>query len=99
MRRTTPAPASSFPNFRAAFSKGHLTRTDIMCTRPAYTAVLRSYRVSNLQPSGPDAQTLPPGHRGPNRWTFAMEEKQRVMNNLKREAPAVPAVLLTVHAL
>ncbi|GBN45245.1 hypothetical protein AVEN_250997-1 [Araneus ventricosus] len=81
MTRTTPVPASPFPNFRAPSSYGHLTRTDIMCTRPANTAVLQANRVSNLQPSGPDAETSPPGHRGPNRWTFAMEEKQRVMNN------------------
>ncbi|GBM57777.1 hypothetical protein AVEN_90947-1 [Araneus ventricosus] len=63
MTRTThelPAPSLSFRTIPAG---GHLAPTDLACTRPAYTAVLRWNRDSNLQPSDPE--TLPPGHRVP----------------------------------
>ncbi|GBL78685.1 hypothetical protein AVEN_65254-1 [Araneus ventricosus] len=40
MTRTTPEPESLSPNFQAIPAEGYLTTTDLMCTRPAYTAVL-----------------------------------------------------------
>ncbi|GBL80633.1 hypothetical protein AVEN_225303-1 [Araneus ventricosus] len=43
---------------------GHLVPTDLTCTRPAYTAVLRWNRVSDLEPSGTEVEKLPPGHHG-----------------------------------
>ncbi|GBN29803.1 hypothetical protein AVEN_33460-1, partial [Araneus ventricosus] len=64
MTRTTPelAPPS---NFCTTPEGGNLATTDLTCTRPAYTAVLQWNRVSNLEPSTPEVETLPPGHRGP----------------------------------
>ncbi|GBL77149.1 hypothetical protein AVEN_12780-1 [Araneus ventricosus] len=38
--------------------------TDLTCTTPAYMAVLRWNRVSNLELSVPEVETLSPGHRG-----------------------------------
>ncbi|GBL85758.1 hypothetical protein AVEN_193202-1 [Araneus ventricosus] len=43
----------------------HLTY-DLTCKRPTYTADLQCNRVSNLEPSGPKAETLSLGHRGPH---------------------------------
>ncbi|GBM41488.1 hypothetical protein AVEN_229117-1 [Araneus ventricosus] len=42
--------------------------TDLTCTRPASTADLRWNRFWNLEASGPEVQTLPPGHRGRLKW-------------------------------
>ncbi|GBL78705.1 hypothetical protein AVEN_65267-1 [Araneus ventricosus] len=64
MTRTTPELAHPNPNSRTTPAGGHLAQTDLACTRPAYTVVLRWNRVSNLEPSGLEAETLPPSHRG-----------------------------------
>ncbi|GBM11268.1 hypothetical protein AVEN_267830-1 [Araneus ventricosus] len=48
-------------NFRTTTGEGHLALTNLTCTRSAYTAVLWWNRVSNLEPSGHEAETLPPG--------------------------------------
>ncbi|GBL93876.1 hypothetical protein AVEN_153636-1 [Araneus ventricosus] len=40
---------------------------DLACNRPTYTAYLQCNRFSNLKRSGPEAETLPLGHRGPSR--------------------------------
>ncbi|GBM54690.1 hypothetical protein AVEN_121566-1 [Araneus ventricosus] len=58
MTRTTPELAPPSPNFHAT----RLTTTyDLACNRPH----TQWNRVSNLEPSGPKAETLPLGHRGP----------------------------------
>ncbi|GBM29351.1 hypothetical protein AVEN_175989-1 [Araneus ventricosus] len=64
MTRTILELASLSPNFLAIPAGRHLAPTDLACTRPAYTAVFRWKRVSNLEPSGPEVETLSPGHRG-----------------------------------
>ncbi|GBL98144.1 hypothetical protein AVEN_268239-1 [Araneus ventricosus] len=61
MTKTTPELASPSPNFRTTPTGGHLALTDLTCTRPV---VHRWNQVSSLQPSGPEIETLPPGHRG-----------------------------------
>ncbi|GBL85810.1 hypothetical protein AVEN_63149-1 [Araneus ventricosus] len=63
MTRTTPETALASPNFRATPAGRHLASTDFTCTRPAYTAVFRWNRVSNLESSDLEAETLPQGHR------------------------------------
>ncbi|GBO28147.1 hypothetical protein AVEN_61808-1, partial [Araneus ventricosus] len=37
---------------------------DLKCIMPKYTADLQWNRVSNMEPSGPEAEILPLGHRG-----------------------------------
>ncbi|GBM75666.1 hypothetical protein AVEN_45554-1 [Araneus ventricosus] len=65
MTRTTPELAPPSPNFHATPTGGRLATTyDLACNRPPYTADLQWNRVSNLEPSGPKAETLPLGHRG-----------------------------------
>ncbi|GBO20806.1 hypothetical protein AVEN_176857-1 [Araneus ventricosus] len=59
MTRTTPELPSPF--FRTIPTGGYLAPTDLTCTRPSYTAVLRWNRDSNLEPSGPEVEILPPG--------------------------------------
>ncbi|GBO02250.1 hypothetical protein AVEN_89404-1 [Araneus ventricosus] len=39
---------------------------DLTCNKPKHMADLQWNRVSNMEPSGPEAETLPLGHRGPN---------------------------------
>ncbi|GBN70559.1 hypothetical protein AVEN_44971-1 [Araneus ventricosus] len=63
--KTTPHRAPPSPNFRTTPAGGYLAPTDLTSTRPAYTAVLWWNRVSRLEPSGPEADTVPPGHHGP----------------------------------
>ncbi|GBO07847.1 hypothetical protein AVEN_74864-1 [Araneus ventricosus] len=57
--------STSSPNFCVAPVGGHLTLTNLMCTSPAYMVVLWWNRVPNLEPSDPEAKTLPPGHCSP----------------------------------
>ncbi|GBO30935.1 hypothetical protein AVEN_62394-1 [Araneus ventricosus] len=60
MTRTTPNLAPPSPNFHATPTGGRLTTTcDLTCNRPAD---LQWNRVSNMEPSGPTAETLPLGH-------------------------------------
>ncbi|GBM09564.1 hypothetical protein AVEN_29419-1 [Araneus ventricosus] len=49
MMRTTPQST----NFRASSAEGHLTPTDLTCSKPAYTANLRWNRASKLTPYYP----------------------------------------------
>ncbi|GBM49741.1 hypothetical protein AVEN_36359-1 [Araneus ventricosus] len=66
MTRTTPELAPPSPNFHATPTGGRLATTyDLACNRPHTRADLQWNRVSNLEPSGPKAETLPLGHRGP----------------------------------
>ncbi|GBN00848.1 hypothetical protein AVEN_89216-1 [Araneus ventricosus] len=56
---------TSSPNFHTTPTGGRLAITfDLMFNKPTYTADLQWNRVSNLEPSGPKAETLPLGHRG-----------------------------------
>ncbi|GBM76805.1 hypothetical protein AVEN_122183-1 [Araneus ventricosus] len=56
MTRTTAELASPPPNFRNTPSDAVCPLTsDLRCTRPTYTADLQWTRVSNLEPSGPEA--------------------------------------------
>ncbi|GBO22512.1 hypothetical protein AVEN_29473-1, partial [Araneus ventricosus] len=48
MKRKTPMSPSPFQNFRATPDGGHLASTYLAGTSPAYAAVLRWNRVSNL---------------------------------------------------
>ncbi|GBL98881.1 hypothetical protein AVEN_165709-1 [Araneus ventricosus] len=50
--------------FHTTPAGGHLALMDLMCTRPAYAAVLLGNRVSNLESFRPEVEALPPGHRG-----------------------------------
>ncbi|GBN96015.1 hypothetical protein AVEN_110249-1 [Araneus ventricosus] len=53
------------PNFHATPAGGRLATTYYLaCKQAPYTADLQWNRVSNLEPSGPKAETLPLGHRG-----------------------------------
>ncbi|GBM34840.1 hypothetical protein AVEN_208042-1 [Araneus ventricosus] len=64
MTRTTPelAPAlqTSAPHQREDVCP---STQDLACNRPP-TTDLQWNRVSNLEPSGPEVETLPLGHRG-----------------------------------
>ncbi|GBM14038.1 hypothetical protein AVEN_209934-1 [Araneus ventricosus] len=75
MMRSTPelAPPSP-PNFRATPADGHMTPADLKCTRQC-TAVLRWNRVSNLEPSGPKAETLPIGTVALKGWMVKYPQK------------------------
>ncbi|GBO16696.1 hypothetical protein AVEN_210478-1 [Araneus ventricosus] len=61
MTRTTPELAPPSPNFHATPTGGRLTTTyDLACNRPHTRRIFSG-------PSGPKAETLPLGHRGPPR--------------------------------
>ncbi|GBN58597.1 hypothetical protein AVEN_259673-1 [Araneus ventricosus] len=62
MPRTTSELAFPFPSFHTTPAAERLC--DLACTMPLCTADLQWNRVSNLQPSGSEAETLPVGHRG-----------------------------------
>ncbi|GBO03030.1 hypothetical protein AVEN_202045-1, partial [Araneus ventricosus] len=63
------------PSFRNTPTGGHLTLTDLACTRPAFTAVLWWNRVSKLEPSGIEVGTLPwPAHYLQNRSGFESKD-------------------------
>ncbi|GBO22631.1 hypothetical protein AVEN_181599-1 [Araneus ventricosus] len=66
MSRTTPELAPLSPNCHATPTRGRLAinyvRFNVQWA--PYTADLQWNRVSNLEPSGPRAETLPLGHRG-----------------------------------
>ncbi|GBN85405.1 hypothetical protein AVEN_29743-1 [Araneus ventricosus] len=49
----------SSPSFRTTSTGGHLSPTVLTCTKPAYMVVFRWNGVSNLEPSGPEVETLP----------------------------------------
>ncbi|GBM71412.1 hypothetical protein AVEN_208124-1 [Araneus ventricosus] len=63
MARTTPELAAHSPDFRATLTGGHMDPMDVTCTGPAYTTVLLWNRVSNQEPSCPEAETLPLDNR------------------------------------
>ncbi|GBM07032.1 hypothetical protein AVEN_63474-1 [Araneus ventricosus] len=66
MSRTTPEPVPLSPNFRATPEGGHLDPTELTCTIPAHMAILRWNRVSSLEHSSLEAETLLSRHRGQN---------------------------------
>ncbi|GBL71211.1 hypothetical protein AVEN_147812-1, partial [Araneus ventricosus] len=53
------------PGFCATPVSEHLAPTNLTCTRPIYTTVLRWNSISNVKTFGSEAKTLPLGHRGP----------------------------------
>ncbi|GBN50666.1 hypothetical protein AVEN_249551-1, partial [Araneus ventricosus] len=57
MTRTTPELAPRSPNFRTKPTGGHLDPTNLTCTRPDYTEVLRWNRVSHLECSGSSVES------------------------------------------
>ncbi|GBM48383.1 hypothetical protein AVEN_103568-1 [Araneus ventricosus] len=64
---TTPELASPLQNSTPHQREGVCTPTyDFTCNRPIYTADLWCNRVSNLEPSGPEAETLLLSYRGPS---------------------------------
>ncbi|GBM38128.1 hypothetical protein AVEN_1522-1 [Araneus ventricosus] len=64
MARTTPELAAPSPNFLITAAGGHFSPHGFSAHQAVYTAALRWKRVSNLEPSGPEVETLPPCHRG-----------------------------------
>ncbi|GBO03695.1 hypothetical protein AVEN_169104-1, partial [Araneus ventricosus] len=52
------------PNVHAAPAGEHQAPMNLPCTRPVYMVVLGWNRVSSLEPSGPEAETLPLSHCG-----------------------------------
>ncbi|GBN58749.1 hypothetical protein AVEN_17161-1 [Araneus ventricosus] len=56
--------ATPSPNFRTTPAGGYLPSTNLTCTRHASKEVLPWNRVSNLEHTGPETETLSPGHRG-----------------------------------
>ncbi|GBL96087.1 hypothetical protein AVEN_104325-1 [Araneus ventricosus] len=65
MTRAAPEMVPSFPNFHATPTGGRLATTyDLACNRPHTRPDRQLNRVSNLEPSGPKAETLPLGHHG-----------------------------------
>ncbi|GBM02363.1 hypothetical protein AVEN_138471-1 [Araneus ventricosus] len=65
MTRMTSELASPSPNLSTTPAGWHLTPTDLMCTSPTYTMVLRW----NLDPSGPEVETLPLLPRSPGGYS------------------------------
>ncbi|GBL90014.1 hypothetical protein AVEN_178411-1 [Araneus ventricosus] len=66
MTKTTPEQVLPSPNFRTRPAEGHLAPTDLRYRwNRVPTVVLLWNRVSNLEPSVPEAETLQPGYRGP----------------------------------
>ncbi|GBM83735.1 hypothetical protein AVEN_256561-1 [Araneus ventricosus] len=64
MTRTTPGAGTPSPNFRTAPAGGHLASTyDLTCISPAYMVGLQWNRVLRMEPSDPEADTLPLDHR------------------------------------
>ncbi|GBM96095.1 hypothetical protein AVEN_212491-1 [Araneus ventricosus] len=59
MTRTTPELAPTSPHQREGVWPSTYGLTS---NRPIYTADLQWNRVSNLEPSGPEAEKLSPGH-------------------------------------
>ncbi|GBN59286.1 hypothetical protein AVEN_201964-1 [Araneus ventricosus] len=85
MTRTTPELAPPSPNFHATPTGGRLTTTyDLTCNRPHTRRIFQWNRVSNLEPSGPKAETLPLGHRGLNLVPDAI-----LKNDIQTESTAV----------
>ncbi|GBM63961.1 hypothetical protein AVEN_17547-1 [Araneus ventricosus] len=66
MTRTTPELAPPSPNFHATPTGGRLTTTyDLACNRPHTRRIFNGIGSRAWSPSGPKAETLPLGHRGP----------------------------------
>ncbi|GBN74598.1 hypothetical protein AVEN_47142-1 [Araneus ventricosus] len=66
MTRTTPGlahPLSKLPHHTDGRTFGHYVLFTVQ--QSPYTGDLQRNRVSNLEPSGPKAETLSLGHRGP----------------------------------
>ncbi|GBN55509.1 hypothetical protein AVEN_119255-1 [Araneus ventricosus] len=79
MPRTTPELTPPSPNFRTTPAGGRLTPTyDLACSRPKYTTELQWNRVSNLEPSGPKAETLPEPR---NKYSFIFETDLLSLNH------------------
>ncbi|GBL94406.1 hypothetical protein AVEN_7377-1 [Araneus ventricosus] len=66
MTRMTPELQLPSPNFLTATVGGRMTHIRFNVHQPVYTKVLRWNRVSNLEPSGPEAETLPPDDHRPS---------------------------------
>ncbi|GBM12463.1 hypothetical protein AVEN_55299-1 [Araneus ventricosus] len=65
MTRTTPELAPPSPSFRATPAGGCLaTKYDLACSRLHTRRIFSGIGLSNLEPSGLKAETLPLGHRG-----------------------------------
>ncbi|GBL89645.1 hypothetical protein AVEN_268040-1, partial [Araneus ventricosus] len=62
MTTTTPERAHPSPNFRTAPARLDSTY-DFACNRPSIQRIFSGIGVSNLELSGPEARTLPLGHR------------------------------------
>ncbi|GBM30211.1 hypothetical protein AVEN_165812-1 [Araneus ventricosus] len=66
LTRTTPELANTSPNFRTTLLGGRSpSMYDLTCIEATCTVDLQWNWVSSLEPSGPEAETLPRGHRGP----------------------------------
>ncbi|GBL76734.1 hypothetical protein AVEN_53415-1 [Araneus ventricosus] len=61
MTRTVSEPPFPSPNFCATSAGRQLTPTYLTGTRSTYNSLL----LWNFEPTGPEAETLPLGHRGP----------------------------------
>ncbi|GBM26459.1 hypothetical protein AVEN_217330-1, partial [Araneus ventricosus] len=81
MTRTTPELAPPSPNFHATPTGGRLTTTyDLTCNRPHTRRIFSGIGSSNLEPSGPKAETLPLGHRGPVAHRQEVVKRQIYLN-------------------
>ncbi|GBL94371.1 hypothetical protein AVEN_7347-1 [Araneus ventricosus] len=80
MTRTTPNLAPP-PNLRTTPAEELLAPIyDLACNRPTYTAGLGWKRVSNLEPSDPEAEILPLGYRCLNIYTRATVKRGTFTN-------------------
>ncbi|GBO07272.1 hypothetical protein AVEN_169048-1 [Araneus ventricosus] len=79
MMRTTPGLASPSPNFCTTPAGGRLPRTyDLACNRSTYTETLQWNRVSNLELSSSEAETLSLGHRCPLCNVITASERENI---------------------
>ncbi|GBN14686.1 hypothetical protein AVEN_123658-1 [Araneus ventricosus] len=65
-QRSTPNLATPSPSFRTIAEGWRFALTDLTCTSPTHTAILLWNRVSSLEPSSPEGETVPTGQSGPN---------------------------------
>ncbi|GBN00446.1 hypothetical protein AVEN_123039-1 [Araneus ventricosus] len=63
--RSTPKLSTPSPSFRTTAEGWSFDLTDLTRTSPTHTAILRWNRVSSLEPSDPEAETVPTDHRSP----------------------------------
>ncbi|GBM53709.1 hypothetical protein AVEN_56407-1 [Araneus ventricosus] len=94
MMRTTPELVPPSPNFRTTPVRGHLAHTDLTCTTPAYTAVLRWNWFRTGNPPAPMSRPYHQGHHGPIKtlenfvsWHFSFKLKICTSNNESTKAP------------